>query len=80
MEALNFEQALKDFRTRTPFRQFFVELMNGRIIAVDHPEALITRHGQAAYIAPDGAPSLFDHQSVARIFYAKDIPQEVGRS
>ena len=77
MEAKNFDQALADFRSRRPFQAFYVELNTGRIIKVKHPEALANQAGQAAYIAEDGAPSLFDHESVTRLFYSKQEPVEV---
>ena len=69
MKAEHFEQALRDFRERSPFKPFAIELVTGRLIYVDHPEAVISRQGQAAHIAPDGAPSLFDNEGVARLFY-----------
>jgi hypothetical protein len=62
-----FERSLRAFARRTPFTPFVVELVSGDRITVDHPEALVFRGGLAAYIAPDGTPSLFDHESVSRL-------------
>ena len=69
MKAEHYEQALRDFRKRQPFKPFVIELVSGRLIHVDHPEAIISRQGQAAHIAADGAPSLFDSEGVVRLFY-----------
>ncbi len=73
----NFEQALTDFKSRQPFKTFYVEFVSGKVISIDHPEAVISRKGQAAHLAKDGAPSLFDHESVSRMFYSKRKPAEV---
>ncbi len=67
MIAETFERSLRAFARRTPFAPFVVELVSGGRITVDHPEALVFRGGLAAYIAPDGTPTLFDHESVSRV-------------
>jgi hypothetical protein len=41
--------------------------MSGEHIDVDHPEALVTRGGVAVYLAADGTPTLFDHESVSEV-------------
>ncbi|MEM7808626.1 MAG: hypothetical protein AAF561_10980 [Planctomycetota bacterium] len=80
MELENFEQALKDYRSQVPFKPYYVELVSGRIIRVDHPEALYSRAGQAVFLASNGAPSMFDYTSVARIFYTAEEPEGVVTS
>ena len=52
---------------RRPFRPFTVELVSGERIEVDHPEALVYRHGLAVYISPEGVPALFDHEGVSQL-------------
>ena len=67
MEAENFDQTLRAFTKRSPFRPFTVALVNGDRFEVDHPEALLVRDGVAVYIAPGGVPVLLDHQGVAQV-------------
>ena len=62
----NFEQTLRAFQKRTPFRSFVVELVSGFRFEVDHPEKLVSRGGVAVFIAADGTPALFDHESVSQ--------------
>ena len=54
------------------FESFAVELTSGGRIIVDHPEAMVVRGGLAVYIAPDGTPTLFDHEGVSRLLGATD--------
>ena len=67
MQPQTFERSLRAFSQRVPFRPFAVELVSGSLVTVDHPEALVFRGGLAVYIAPDGTPSLFDHEGVNRL-------------
>jgi hypothetical protein len=67
MTADAFIRALRAFQRRTPFQTFEVELVSGYRFQVDHPEALVFRSGVAVYIAPDGQPTIFDHEGVSRI-------------
>ncbi len=64
MDVSHFERSLGAFQRRTPFRVFTVSLVNGDRFQVDHPEALILRAGVAVFVAADGTPTLFDHESV----------------
>jgi hypothetical protein len=64
MVRANFERVLSQLHRRAPFRPFVVELLNGDRVEVDHPEALIVRGGVAVFVAADGTPTLFDHESV----------------
>jgi hypothetical protein len=36
-------------------------------VRVDHPEALVVGSGVAVYLAPDGAPAIFDHEGVSQV-------------
>ena len=66
MTAKNFDRALAALHRRRPFRRFTVELVSGSRFQVDHPEALVVRGGTAVFIAADGTPILFDHESVSQ--------------
>jgi hypothetical protein len=67
MTANHFEKVGRAFQKRAPFRSFMVELVSGTRIVVDHPEALVFRGGVAVYLSAAGAPTLFDHDSVAKV-------------
>ncbi len=66
MEASNFDRSLRTVQRQSPFRPFTVALINGDRFQVDHPEALVVRAGVAVFIAADGQPWLFDHESVSQ--------------
>jgi hypothetical protein len=66
MTAENFQNALEALRQRQPFRPFTIELVSGARYEVDFPGALASRDGVAMFIAPGGAPVLFDHESVSQ--------------
>ncbi|MBI1829956.1 MAG: hypothetical protein HYR84_00735 [Planctomycetes bacterium] len=59
----HFERTLQAFWRRRPFRSFTVALVNGDRFTVDHPEALVLRGGVAVFVASDGTPTIFDHES-----------------
>lgn len=65
MDPGHFEPSLRAFQRRIPFRVFTVALVNGDRFQVDHPEALVLRGGVAVFVAADGTPTLFDHESVS---------------
>jgi hypothetical protein len=67
MDTSEFERSLRAFQRRTPFRSFFVGLVNGDYIQIDDPEALVLRGGVAAFIAAGGVPTLFDHTGVSQL-------------
>jgi hypothetical protein len=71
MDPGHFERSLRAFQRRTPFRIFTVGLVNGDRFQVDHPEALVLRGGVAVFIAADGTPTLFDHESVSEMIGGK---------
>jgi hypothetical protein len=66
MTPQNFANTLQAFQRRTPFHPYSVELVSGDRLQVDHPEALVTRAGVAAFFDKRGAPTLFDHESVSQ--------------
>jgi hypothetical protein len=67
MTAENFDNTLKAFRYRKPFRPFTVALVDGDQFEVDHPEALVFRDGVGIYVKPGGVPVIFDHEGVSKI-------------
>lgn len=66
----HFERTLRTFWHRKPFRSFTVALVNGDRFQVDHPEALALRSGVAVFVATDGTPTVFDHESVSQVTVA----------
>jgi len=67
MTSEHFEQIVRAFQKRAPFRSFTVELVSGSRIDVDHPEAMVFRGGVAVYLSAAGVPTLFDHDAVAQV-------------
>jgi hypothetical protein len=67
MTPANFERSLRAFWRQRPFRPFEVELVSGDRFQVDHPEAMVLRGGVAVFVAADGMPTLFDHESVSQL-------------
>ena len=67
MELANFDETLRTFKRRTPFRPFTVALVNGDRFEVDHPEALLVRDGAAVYLGRGGVPVVFDHEGVSQV-------------
>ncbi len=67
MDVKHFERSLHTFQRQKPFQSFTVALVNGDRVQVDHPEALALRAGMAVFIAADGTPALFDHESVSQL-------------
>ena len=74
MQIEAFERSLRAFVRRAPFQPFTVELTSGARFQVLHPEALAFNGGLAVYIDPDGAPSLFDHESVSQLLGNANAP------
>jgi hypothetical protein len=67
MDPENFERSLRAMQRRKPFQPFTVALVNGDRVQVDHPEALVLRGGVAVFVAANGVPTLFDHESVSQL-------------
>jgi hypothetical protein len=70
MTADNFDQVLDGLRRLQRFREFTVELQNGRRFEIEHPGALVVRDGVAVFIAPGGIPIWFDHENFSQIIGA----------
>ncbi len=67
MDREHFEGTLRAFKRRTPFQPFTISLINGDLLEIDHPDALVVRDGLGMYAGPGGIPSVFDHEGVARV-------------
>lgn len=67
MDRDTFDQAIRVYKHRSPFRPFTVAMQNGDRLEVDHPDALAIRDGVALFAGPGGVPSIFDHEGVSRI-------------
>ena len=67
MDRNTFDSTIRTFKRRTPFKPFYVSLVNGDRLEVDHPEAMVVREGVALFVASGGLPSIFDHEGVVQI-------------
>ena len=67
MSPETFVATIATYRDRRPFKPFTVELVSGRRIEIDFPEAVIVREGVAAALLPGGVPVVFDWEGVAGI-------------
>jgi hypothetical protein len=67
MEAANLDQTLRAFKGQRPFRPFTVALVNGDRFEVDQADAFVVRDGVAIYVAPGGAPVIFDHEGASQV-------------
>ena len=67
MTPQNFQQTLRAFSRRQPFRPFVVELVSGDRFRVRHPEALSMRGTVAMFIGPNAAVKLFDSDNVSQL-------------
>jgi hypothetical protein len=52
---------------RRPSRVFTIELIDGKRLEVDHPQAIMWIDGLAQYTAPGGLGVWFDHECVLTI-------------
>jgi hypothetical protein len=80
MQATHFDKTVKTFQRRRPFRPFSVRFVSGGVVHVDHPEAVVVRAGVGVYVAPDGTPTLFDHERVSEVVaaYGRGRPRGPG--
>jgi hypothetical protein len=70
MTASNFDRVLEALLDRKPFQVFTVELHGGGRFEVDHPRAMVMRHGVAVFLSPGGTPIYFDHDGVNQVIAA----------
>ena len=67
MDRNTFETTMMTFKRRSPFRPYYVAMVNGDRLEIDHPEALVLREGVSVFVGPGGAPAVFDHEGVSQI-------------
>ena len=67
MDRDTFDNTIRIFKQRTPFRPFTVSLMNGDRLEVDHLDALAMRDGVGLFVGRGGVPAVFDHEGVAQV-------------
>jgi hypothetical protein len=68
MDRETFDQTIRTFQQRRPFRPFTISLVNGERLEIDHPEAVLIREGTGAFLGPGGVPAIFDFEGVAQVF------------
>ena len=64
MDRDTFDQTIRAFQQRAPFRPFTVVLVSGTQVEIDHPGALVVRDGVALFAGPGGVPVIFDYEGV----------------
>jgi len=67
MDRDTFDQTIRVFKHRSPFRPLAVAMQNGDRLEVDNPDALAIRDGVALVAGPGAVPLIFDHEGVSRI-------------
>lgn len=67
MDRETFDNSIRTFKHRTPFRPFTVAMVNGDRLEVDHPDGLAVRDGVALFVGPGGVPVVFDHEGVSQV-------------
>ena len=67
MDRETFDITLQRFKHRSPFQPFFVAMVNGDRLEVDHPDALAFRDGTGLYAGLGGIPTMFDHEGVSHV-------------
>jgi uncharacterized protein (DUF39 family) len=60
-----FDNTLKMYKARNPYRPFTVVMTSGDRLEVDFSQALSYREGVAAFIGPGAVPYVFDHEGVS---------------
>jgi hypothetical protein len=69
MNLRTFERAVESYCWRTPFVPFYIQLVSGDSLLVQHPEALAQRNGLAVFVKPDGVGyRVFDSECVSQIY------------
>ncbi|MFM9965707.1 MAG: hypothetical protein ACKV2Q_31370 [Planctomycetaceae bacterium] len=62
-----FDETVRTFKRRRPFRPFTIALVNGDRVEVDHADAIVVRDGVGLYAGPGGIPVVFDYEGVSQI-------------
>lgn len=67
MDRDTFDETLRTFKHRSPFRPFTLAMVDGDRLEVDHPDALAVRDGVGLFVGPGGVPIVFDHEGVSQV-------------
>jgi hypothetical protein len=62
-----FDETIRAFRNRTPFKPFTVVTISGNRYEVDFPDALAVREGLAIFVGPGRVPVFFDDDGVSEV-------------
>jgi hypothetical protein len=62
-----FDNTIRTFKHRTPFRRFTVAMVDRDRLAIDHPDALTVRDSVALFVGPGEVPVVFDHEGVSEV-------------
>ena len=76
MDATNFDEILRAFKNRRPFRPFTVALVDGDRFEIDFPDAVVVRGGVAIFVSAGGVPIIFDHEGVSQ--FIGDLTEQKG--
>jgi len=69
MDRETFDNTIRAFKHRAPFRPFTVALVNGDRLEIDHPDALAIRDGVGLFAGPGGVPVVFDYEGVSQVIW-----------
>lgn len=67
MDRGDFDNSIRTFKHRSPFRPFTLAMVNGDRLEIDHPEAVVVRDGVGLFVGPGGVPVVFDHEGVSQV-------------
>jgi hypothetical protein len=68
MKRSDFDQVVRAFLERQPFRPFVIEFEEGERFVVDKPEALMApAFGKTVYFRPDGSFDFVDSENVSQV-------------
>jgi hypothetical protein len=78
MTNVNFQNALRLFLERQPFRPFIIKLNNGNSFEIDRPDNIrLDPNRVTRYVSEDKKIHYFDHESVCVIHDREDGPNIV---
>ena len=67
MDRETFDETIRAFRNRAPFKPFTVVTVSGNRYEVDFPDALAVRDGLAIFVGPGRVPVFFDNDGVSEV-------------
>jgi hypothetical protein len=67
MDRETFDSTIRTSKGQTPFRPFYIALVNGDRFEVDHPDAIVVRDGVGLFVGPGRVPVVLDHEGVNQV-------------